>query len=1487
MFGRGLGAGRLEVDRLCALVVEAAQHPKSAACCDRLNELLAVLEQRRADNLAALGSGLEMVEIERVYAALSWLLRDDGGANLGDPARAALFRCLRLLAEDWYPAWMADAAVSYKRWQTLIGLGVYLLLRGAQKQPAPSDKPAAGSDNKEGKAPAPKPVVLGESSRIAILEFIDAMLYPRTEQRQSSKSSKAAEEEPWEWDGVSELPSLQEALDFFDYDPDRSPKSNADATMLHTIFPTKAHLQWAALSTEVPRVLMQVCVLSLDIASSAEYSELLRATALKAARTTFITWLAEADQDRIRALSVLNSQEGREKAYKKPTLDLAIKAQAVLPGMVSALVKILTGRGTGAAAGDKKQQALPSKAGLAAAALELLKDTTIMGFDDRATAKVRAAHPPRGESVETISTFDELADLASKMSASDSISTTAAQDDPSASTAGEASSKASEPLPPTAKMFLHSAQKIHAAIKQVLSSFQKLQTVHHTTLRAVLDMAGALFLRCGDTLSWAEALSEGQDTVRTSLCSDLIRLILDITSTAQSTSHDLEAKAWDILMAIIAPKSPDRDAKAQQVELDEIGRNALQIIDVISSSALEQLPSFFQSDNEDEIVQLSNRVAVACALFQRITENGSRLTVDSQASLSRPRSSRALSLLALVNGFGSPGSSSWTSNPTFTRWSGALLAGLELSESAEVAEVGASASTIAFKLKKLNQDSQRAVRRALQAISTAVTSSWAAYAPGSSASSKKTASRSSTSQSTEDSFAFVLHFLREGLRLRTTRLTSEAAYARQMCASALFVADELLSSTSTRLLQATPRMTSASALKDRSRATRKLGKIVTQLVKAMLEEDLDEAMDPENVLALVADRQKGTAVAALSSASDAGTTIEFHKGLGPQTSPADLQSAAEASSRLLQPGLVNAVSVQASSSKAALSAVVLQEKAMRQVDIANALLLSMLATAAELLGRDFEPQLIGLIYPLVCASTANSSIVRGAGQMALSRIALACGYASSTDVLRACADWIVSSTSQRIVTDLGSELELVTQAQAAAHTVEDGKKQVVPTTGTLGGCALPLGSAQAAPFVLVEFVRLLGAEALVSVEDAVDEVLDALDRYHGYEDICEGLLGVLRALLSASADSITAREHVVNSTSAASGGDDGTHIKTRNWLPKVDAELEGFERWFKRRREPEQFEFADEDIKVTAQDKAQDKATQSGEDTLNPPPSRSQQIVADILEKSLAFLGHSSAHIRAQVLRLLGYGVSVLAPQGRELELVPVLNRAWPFILARLGSSATTPGPKQQGHNLKDNAGRTRPAMLGKRSEAEPFVWLEAVQLVATLAQHCAEFFGQKIVDDAWPRFRLLLNDVAQLQPLRPAQRIVSGQAISEKSARALPPLFVPDEHSLGSRLLAATLSALTITIRGVSIHLDEAQAWAMATDPVVLGALHGRQCPTVRQAAEGVYAALAVRNRDAVWLLLREFVLRKTRAPSVCHLHASRPELELELARWRHIVQS
>ena len=391
-------------------------------------------------------------------------------------------------------------------------------------------------------------------------------------------------------------------------------------------------------------------------------------------------------------------------------------------------------------------------------------------------------------------------------------------------------------------------------------------------------------------------------------------------------------------------------------------------------------------------------------------------------------------------------------------------------------------------------------------------------------------------------------------------------------------------------------------------------------------------------------------------------------------------------------------------------------------------------------------------------------------------------------------------------------------------------RAVLPQRRKVGAVTLtPLISAQKAPFVLVEMIRMLGSEVVPLVEDALDEIMEALDRFHGHESVCAGLLSVLDGILNVMADE-------QKRTGAR------THIEQKPASDPIDK----FISWYKSHVQ------GDNEIEPAHDGIVPDqKADLKSSSTEEPEATRSQKVAAQILEKAVPFLSHPSPQLRARVLSLLRHGVEVLGPQKREAELLPVVNRAWPFVMARLGRSMTS-GQQHKSYNYtrtmdpEDKIRRADPPL----SETEPFVWIEAARFVESTAVHVPQFVGKRIVQDAWPRFEALLGMLkVKFGPqarVRPGPKTLRfDMAKDESNVYGEVPLILSSGSALPAELTISILNSLTYS---VNLTLSNETGWELSINPYLLATLDGRQPETVRRAGKRLFIALARYDWDCTW---------------------------------------
>ena len=427
--------------------------------------------------------------------------------------------------------------------------------------------------------------------------------------------------------------------------------------------------------------------------------------------------------------------------------------------------------------------------------------------------------------------------------------------------------------------------------------------------------------------------------------------------------------------------------------------------------------------------------------------------------------------------------------------------------------------------------------------------------------------------------------------------------------------------------------------------------------------------------------------------------------------------------------------------------------------LAVSLSLRILSTCAELLSSSFQPHLLQVLYHVLAhLSPVSHPLLREHAEIALARIAYSTSYASPENLILANVDYVVNSVSQRL---------------------------------TL------LKLDPAAPLVLVEMIRLVGEPIIPMVQDLVDDVFEALDDFHGYEEVTMGLWAVLDALTRVMVGEV----------------DEVVPVRRELELIEVDSEKDwtSFVDWFQQRDielveegggpgPHPQAPFAttlppDEDVPEPAQ-----------REEIKPPPTRPQAVQAQILSKALFFLSHSSPFLRSRVLSLISSAVPLLVSPSspddpnstRESDLLPIVHRSWPYILNRF-------------------------------LDKEPYVVLEACSLVESLAKNVGSFMSKRVLEDVWPKFKLLL-------------------ARQEKEDLHFNALAGNTKFTVSHKIYCSILRTLRVVIRDV--QMKEAVVWEMAISlrRFLDRTLEKEICELARE----VYRALEVVSPDIVWLVLQ-----------------------------------
>ncbi|KAM0751391.1 hypothetical protein T439DRAFT_347874 [Meredithblackwellia eburnea MCA 4105] len=440
--------------------------------------------------------------------------------------------------------------------------------------------------------------------------------------------------------------------------------------------------------------------------------------------------------------------------------------------------------------------------------------------------------------------------------------------------------------------------------------------------------------------------------------------------------------------------------------------------------------------------------------------------------------------------------------------------------------------------------------------------------------------------------------------------------------------------------------------------------------------------------------------------------------------------------------------------------------------------LRLLSTISTVLGSGFQPHLLKSLYFILSSlSPAAHPLLRTHAEITLARVSHSTAYASPRNLVLANADYVLNSVSQRLT---------VTRLDPSA------------------------------PGVLVEMIRVVGADVVPLVGDLVEDVCEALDDYHGYAELTAGLWEVLDVLIGVMS------AEVAPTLPSAEGKDAG----------KKKDEWEEFENWFKERSKPilaedledfgpnPQRPFAST-VPNPSQDDGPSQFPSATEEAAPPPPTRAQQVAAQIIAKAVYFLSHENPILRARVLALIATSVPLFVspeptssddsnpPPTRESDLLPVIHRSWPYILNRF-------------------------------SDPHPFVVLEACKLIEALSRHVGEWMSRRILDDVWPKLKGLV-EMTSFGSSEKGKGRDGSLARREAGDRGM------GAYSTSHRLALSILS--TILQVALTVPLKEDVLWDQAV--TFRHFLDRRMDPELQDAARRLYVALGKVNEDVVWLVL------------------------------------
>lgn len=414
--------------------------------------------------------------------------------------------------------------------------------------------------------------------------------------------------------------------------------------------------------------------------------------------------------------------------------------------------------------------------------------------------------------------------------------------------------------------------------------------------------------------------------------------------------------------------------------------------------------------------------------------------------------------------------------------------------------------------------------------------------------------------------------------------------------------------------------------------------------------------------------------------------------------------------------------------------------------------IEIVAYAAQSQKSAFRTELVDVLYPIVQLIGSPNFALRDHAMAGVNIISEACGYTNTSDLIVDNVDYMVNAISMRLNTfDISPQ----------------------------------------APQVLIMMIRLSGPALLPFLDDVVGSIFAALDNFHGYAQLVEGLFLVLGEVVNSGSKSdllqITQKERVLSK-------------KNEDQYPSMEEIAKDLQKICQRLtkssygehedfpREPWKTArtLLDEANPSTETETEQQETDESENQELQkaPPPSKTYCMIQKITRLSQHYLTNQSPLLRRRLLDLICTASTALS--FNEDEFLPLVNDIWPVLIKRLYDS-------------------------------EPFVVIAACEAIAELCRASGDFLSTRFATE-WSELKKLVTKI-------------KGKAGEGKKGSDGRGIYAQDQRVW--QAMIGLLVALMECVRVEDGMFDD-----------VMDLLGG-----LLVSRDDVHDALSVVNADAVWL--------------------------------------
>ena len=478
-----------------------------------------------------------------------------------------------------------------------------------------------------------------------------------------------------------------------------------------------------------------------------------------------------------------------------------------------------------------------------------------------------------------------------------------------------------------------------------------------------------------------------------------------------------------------------------------------------------------------------------------------------------------------------------------------------------------------------------------------------------------------------------------------------------------------------------------------------------------------------------------------------------------------------------------------------------------------------IALQADHQKEEYRPELIDTLYPVLSMLGSARPELQLHAIVLLNRLATACGYGSTKDLLIQNVDYLVNSIALKL-----NSFELSPQG----------------------------------PQVLLMMVRLCGAKLLPYLDDTIASIFSALDCFHGYPTLVEILFQVLKAIVEESAkqpqlaltngavEPLHHKQRIAVSTldNICSDLDD---IKKRNNKTDEDHELRAnsFPRrpWSTKHNsdpsndeEPDTSPQHDDDEDFDTDLSKTSKPKDSPESTLSKP----YKLLLSIAKSTTPHLNSPSPQVRLTLLELISRIAPLLSRD--ENSFLPFINGIWPVVLGRFFGEVGDDGHGESAYNvlaaaetmerLCEGAGDFMSGRIEQILPRLERMWWNTWKKVHT---------DQKLSEGSviWTKPDLSLPQASTSKISSAVVLQLVRQTQTNEVASSTPTVNTILSRTTHTQILNALISLLTTILTHVRISDEDGWKVLDMLAPIMYQPGH-----------DAVRSALQTWNADAVWLL-------------------------------------